>query len=502
MRTNELDKYATKFLKYFCPEAVHTPLKINVNEVLEKQGLKVYFAPLESNVYAKIYFASDTVFIYENIISDDVIQTMSQRKIQSGTILINLDKTHERPKSAYRNAMIHEAVHWFFHRNYFELRQLLDNKQNCMICYKAEEQTLQTELIWMEWQARNLAPRILMPKKAALKKLEEISKEAERITKEKKFTDIEKLTYIFEKFRDFFGVSNISARIRLLELGIFKMDGIKNYIDNRYVEPYTFQDKALKEKQTFCINQKQFHAIVQTSFLIQNALLQEQIVYTNSMLVLNHQDYYHAETGKMTEYALSHADECCFIFDIQPQKINYPCENGIQNYLYNRESITTCDVVFNQKHAQLIFKMASEGNKHFELHKLELPDDFGGTLKYHYQKAKENQLFKSYLEFEEASDVPERTIRSYIKGPSIPSRDVVIKLCLALRLSSRYFMDMLEKAEHPISSTYGENSIYFSIIFGYERQGLVATYKGLESVGKGYLLNVSSKWVKEHIYEK
>lgn len=498
--TNELDKYATKFLKYFCPEAIHTPMKINVNEVLEKQGLDVYFAPLDANVYAKIYFASDTVFIYENITSDNTIQTMIQKKIQPGTILINLDKTYERPKSAYRNTIIHEAVHWFFHRNYFELRHLLDSKQNCMVCYKEEDQVVQNEIIWMEWQARNLAPKILMPKKAALKKLDEISKEVEAIAREKKLTDIQKLTYIFEKFRDFFGVSSISARIRLLELGIFKMDGIKNYIDNRYVEPYTFQNKALKEKQTFCISQKQFNAIVQTNFLIQNALLNEQIVYTNSMLVLNHQTYYNPHKGTMTEYALNHAHECCFIFDIQTKKINYPCENGIQNYLYNQESMTTCDVAINQTHANLIFKMASEGNKHFEVHKLELPDDFGGTLKYHYQKAKENQLFKSYLEFEEASDVPERTIRSYMKGPFIPSRDVVIKLCLALRLSSKYFMDMLEKAEHPISCTYGENSIYFTIIFGYERQGLVKTYKGLESVGKGYLLNVSSKWVKEHIY--
>lgn len=500
MHTHELDKYATQFLKHFCPEAIHTPMKIHVNEVLEKQGLNVYFAPLDSSVYAKIYFASDTVCIYEHITSDDAIQTIIQKKIQSGTILINLDKTHERPKSAYRNTIIHEAVHWFFHRNYFELRHLLDSKQNCMVCYKSEDQTAQNEMIWMEWQARNLAPKILMPKKAALQKLDEISKEAETMAKEKKMTNIQKLTYIFEKFRDFFGVSSISARIRLLELGIFKMDGIKNYIDNRYVEPYTFQDKTLKERQTFCISQRQFHSIIQTSSFVQNALLNEQIVYTNSMLVLNHQAYYNSHTGQMTEYALNHAHECCFIFDIQTKKIHYPYENGIQNYLYNQESVNICDVVFNQAHAHHIFKMASEGNKHFELHKLELPDDFGGTLKYHYQKAKENRLFKSYLEFEEASDVPERTIRSYMKGPSIPSRDVVIKLCLALRLSSKYFMDMLEKAEHPISSAYGENSIYFTIIFGYERQGLVKTYKGLESVGKGYLLNVSSKWVKEHIY--
>lgn len=327
--TNELDKYATKFLKYFCPEALHTPMKINVNEVLEKQGLDVYFAPLDSNVYAKIYFASDTVFIYENITSDNTIQTMIQKKIQPGTILINLDKTYERPKSAYRNTIIHEAVHWFFHRNYFELRHLLDSKQNCMVCYKEEDQAAQNEIIWMEWQARNLAPKILMPKKAALKKLDEISKEVETIAREEKLTDIQKLTYIFEKFRDFFGVSSISARIRLLELGIFKMDGIKNYIDNRYVEPYTFQNKALKEKQTFCISQKQFNAIVQTNVLIQNALLNEQIVYTNSMLVLNHQTYYNPHKGTMTEYALNHAHECCFIFDIQTKKINYPCENGI-----------------------------------------------------------------------------------------------------------------------------------------------------------------------------
>lgn len=499
IHNEEMDKYATKFLKFFCPEALETPMKIDVNAILKKQGIDIYFAPLEPNVYGKIYFAKDIVTIYENDNLDDLRKQIIKKEIQAGTILIHWDKTFQRPASAYRNTIIHEAVHWFFHRNYFELRHLLDYEQNCMVCYKADGIIAEKEINWMEWQARTLGPKILMPKKMALRKFAEISKEAEEKAKEKNFTDIQKWTYIFEQFRDFFGVSNVSTRIRLLELGKTRMDGIKNYIDDRYVQPYLFKEGTLKARQTFCISKGQLNTIVQSSFFIKNALMKEQVIYTNSMLVLNNPKYYDVEKGTMTTYALNNAHECCLIFDIQPKSLDSRCAYSKQYYLYNKESVNKCDITLNQAHANQIFKLASEGNKHFEEHQSLLPKSFGETLKYHYLKAKENNLFKSYEDFEDASDVPERTIRQYIKGPYIPSREVVIKLCLGLRLSSRYFMDMLEKAEHPISCTYGENSIIFTIIFGYERQGLDETYKGLESVGKGYLLNLSSKWIRNHI---
>lgn len=171
IHANELDKYATLFLKHSCPEAIDTPTKIDAHEIVEKLGLTVYFAPLDSNIFAKIYFTSTSVDIYEDETSDDTIRSIVQKDIQPGTILVNRDKTKERPSGSYRNTIIHEAVHWFFHRKYFELRHLLDHKETCMTCYINEDMTTQNEITWMEWQARNLTPRILMPKKMALKNL-------------------------------------------------------------------------------------------------------------------------------------------------------------------------------------------------------------------------------------------------------------------------------------------------------------------------------------------
>lgn len=82
--------------------------------------------------------------------------------VEPGTVLINFDAVVRRQLGVYRNTMIHEAIHWFFHSNYFELQQLLDGELKCAICYKGESYYPNSEIAWMEWQARSIAPRVLM----------------------------------------------------------------------------------------------------------------------------------------------------------------------------------------------------------------------------------------------------------------------------------------------------------------------------------------------------
>lgn len=38
----EMDSYATKFLKEFCPEALENPMMLNVAEMLDNKGVKVF----------------------------------------------------------------------------------------------------------------------------------------------------------------------------------------------------------------------------------------------------------------------------------------------------------------------------------------------------------------------------------------------------------------------------------------------------------------------------
>lgn len=491
IKKEEMEKYATRFLEEFFPLALIEPTKINVNEVLKEKGINVYYAPLEDDVFGEFYFASNDVEVYEDPTLDKSSKTITKH-IDKGTILINLDKAIERVEGFYRNTMIHEAVHWFYHRNYFELACLLGNNYDYIECYRNENNVKKKvkEISWMEWQARTLTPKILMPCEMAKKKYYEILDEANLIFDSN--DEIKKLEYVLNEFKEFFGVSTFSARIRLLELGIYEIEGINNFIDDRYVSSYVFRQNVLLKNQTFCISKKHLNELRKKDMFIKYALDTKKIVYTNSMLVINDEKYFDSKNNLITNYALNNASECCFIFNIRPNFVT----DDYQDYektLYSSKKFENFDVSIEQKYAYNIFKSTLEGNEHFEKHKKELPDSFGKTLRYHFKKAKENNLFRNLAELEDASDVSERAIRDYILEKYVPKRDVVIKLCLALRLSTKYFLDMLEKSDNIINYNYEDNSFFLTIAFGYQRQGLINTYKVLDSINKGYLLNLSPK---------
>ena len=242
---DERDSYATKFLKEFCPEALEKPMMLNVAEMLDNKGVKVFYAPLEDNILGKTYFAKDRAEVYKghNIVDffDGETEVID---VEPGTVLINFDAVVRRPLGVYRNTMIHEAIHWFFHSNYFELQQLLDDELKCAICYKGESYYPNSEIAWMEWQARSIAPRVLMPKKTAVIKWNEILDSIKEINEDKELAKFEIYEKALDKFSKFFGVTLISARIRLQELGINEVEGIKNYVDDGYVKPFFFKKGA------------------------------------------------------------------------------------------------------------------------------------------------------------------------------------------------------------------------------------------------------------------
>jgi pentatricopeptide repeat protein len=72
------------------------------------------------------------------------------------------------------NTIIHGCVHWDRHRKAFELLSLLEGTAKHISCEIVEGEyngiaPSESALKWMEWQANQLAPRILMQKKTTVK---------------------------------------------------------------------------------------------------------------------------------------------------------------------------------------------------------------------------------------------------------------------------------------------------------------------------------------------
>ena len=106
------------------------------------------------------------------------------------------------------------------------------------------------------------------------------------------------------------------------------------------------------------------------------------------MLVVNNQKYVNYQKYEMTEYALEHADECCLIFNVTRLGIN---ENGMYDkysFLFSSPGQRKEIKQVEQEQAVRVIRMADIASSHFETHKHKIPNDFAGTLTYHYDKSK------------------------------------------------------------------------------------------------------------------
>ena len=95
----------------------------------------------------------------------------------------------------------------------------------------------------MEWQANGIAARILMPKKATKQMVQEFFvKYSLEFEQEKKALMFEQ---VIDDLAEFFQVSRLAVKIRLLQLGYSEFEGTYNYVGNEYIRSYAFEVGAL-----------------------------------------------------------------------------------------------------------------------------------------------------------------------------------------------------------------------------------------------------------------
>lgn len=87
-----------------------------------------HYANLELGVLGKTYFANDNIEIVDKYEKTKIID------VALGTIIIDIDKHLKRNAGAFRNTVIHELVHWYFHRNCFEFMKCLDKTKTYVFC--------------------------------------------------------------------------------------------------------------------------------------------------------------------------------------------------------------------------------------------------------------------------------------------------------------------------------------------------------------------------------
>lgn len=316
MYEEDVEKHAENFLKRNYPKALLQPMALPVEEIAETMDMEIFYAPLGDKIFGKTYFDAETVTVYESFIS----RKQKEITTRPGTMLINPNVYFMYNIGTANNTIIHECVHWDRHRRAFELQRLLEGGCNHISCEIVEKYDgipdNSPALKWMEWQANQLAPRILMPAEMTKRVYNDFLVSAHQENPLRRYA--ENVQKAVCQTADYFQVSMIAAKLRLIELGFEEALGTNTYCDGEQMPPFAFHKKKLDRNQNFVIDE--------TNLIIQMALhpelgrlfTEKTLVYATHMLCFNDPKYVQQnEEGRLalTEYALEHVDECCFVFN-------------------------------------------------------------------------------------------------------------------------------------------------------------------------------------------
>ena len=155
----------------------------------------------------------------------------------------------------------------------------------------------------MEWQANNLAPRILMPIETFKTKVDELY---QQYNYEDTPLKLAVLTCIADDLAHFYGVSRQSALIRMTETGYPEAKSVLQAINEKEWHSYVSLEDVFYEYST----NGDFRELIDSG----------RFRYVDGYVVINDEKYVTAdETGKatLTEYTWDNLDECTLSFGWQ-----------------------------------------------------------------------------------------------------------------------------------------------------------------------------------------
>lgn len=319
-----LEEVATKFLKKYYPEALRItargqdPVWVDPQVLAGRMGLTIVTKRIkeDASVFGQLYFVDTDAELFDA--NEGKAKTV---KIPGKTIVVDPMNFLLRNLGSANNTTIHECVHYDKHKMVFELEKLFNQDASCISCEvvggaSASVAKKATEM--MERQANQLTPRIQMPAEPFKAKAKEYIAKFMRETNAQHECDV--MEMVIEQLGVVFGVSKQSAKIRLVELGFDGAIGTYTYLDGHYVKPHGFKKGSVKVNQTFSLSAQ--------DAAIERFLNQELRELTDSgdyLFVDNHFVYnapLYVERNEydrlqLTDYARSHMDECCLLFDMK-----------------------------------------------------------------------------------------------------------------------------------------------------------------------------------------
>lgn len=450
MKREDLDSYAERFLEKYCPEAIENPGYLDPLELAASMGLMVKQAHIrkDGSVFGQTCFKDCEAELY-----DPDTDSYYKEKIPAGTILVDPDVVFEYNLGAFNNTVVHECVHWAFHRKAFLLESLFSDSASSIRCKvvggAAGEKKDSRD--WMEWQANALAPRIQMPLSAFK---QQIALDITALKKTDSYDFIDIIEPLIDQLALDFGVSRTAAKIRMLDAGFSEAAGAFIYVNGRYILPHRARAGFLKRNQTFSISLRDAAIAGAVNPALREMLDQGIFRYVDSHLVLDSPEYIERDEEEnltLTHFARNHMDRCCLAFDLSIKS-----ERGV---LYHSECFLNRD-----KNSEITFqadfpkdvKGAEDRVEVLKAHiadirSVKTDDTFSGTL-----DALINWSNKTVEDIAWDSGIDERTIRRYRSKEDATENittEKIFRLCIGMQLPIFFSKKLFEAAQKGLRTT-------------------------------------------------
>lgn len=297
--------------KYLCEDAIDNPQPIPIRDIATRlmslEIIDTECLSLDGSVQGAITFTKGIVDVYDWTTEDYIGYPADGPALFIDSDIIN--------EGRINNTIAHECYHWWKHRNYFNYKRTHENGVEFGIrCDRdmprrndgAEQWT---DIERMEWQARTIAPKILMPRQATKKKIDMLYEElvpSGEYALRREVTGV-----VVEQLSKFFKVSKQSAAIRIVELGYLEAQ-------DYYAQDYNCEgagknrkrSNAVKHQQS--ITQDESFKLYLASDFFREIIDTGAFCFADGYFVLKDELYisYKNNRPSLTSYAKTHLHEC------------------------------------------------------------------------------------------------------------------------------------------------------------------------------------------------
>lgn len=472
---------ATKFLEKYYPLALQKPIAVPIRMIAENMGLSIIEDSLlssELNIFGLVVFEDGNI--------KDKNNNIVIRNAKRGTMLIDPRVYFERTLGTVNFTIAHECFHWYRHQPYHALMKMLGANDKlgkiikCSIDSNVKNSEKWKAVDWMEWQANGVAPHILMPTNTAKIKISEL---IEKYHIHFDGTDGYRIEEMISELANFYGLSKQAVKMRIQEMGYAKIDGAFTYVNGQYVTPFSFDVSALSDNQSFTISSADLFKAYCLNKEFRKAVDTGKFIYVEGHVCLDNEKYIVRFDGrvKLTQYALSHMNECCLVFDK-----GYSYESKYQGRKYYTQIMyKTPEQSYAQeysfemnKHNMTLLAQIQGANKSANSMRL-YPGAFSETL---VQMMKERKISNKKLA--DLSLVGEKTIQRLRNNEEYPTTvQTVIGLCFGLRLSVPEAEMLISKTNFNIKPTNPQNYAYRCALSTCAETNIYEINEMLESCG-------------------